>query len=185
MKLNGERTLPGTPEQIWKMLLDPDVLVSAIPGCEKLEKVGEDHYEGVIMAKVGSIQSQYTTTFKIADKNPPHSYRLNVKGQGSAGFVQADVKMELTPAEGGTQMHYSGDANVGGRIAQVGQRMVNATAETMTEKGFDNLHARVQQEVDGTAEATSSSDGLWARIQSIFKSLRTFFRAFLKGPSSQ
>ena len=132
MKLNGERTLPGPPDQIWKMLLDPDVLVSAIPGCEKLEKVGEDHYEGVIMAKVGSVQSQYKTTFKIADKNPPHSYRLNVKGQGSAGFVQADVKMELAPAEGGTRMHYSGDANVGGRIAQVGQRMVNATAETMT-----------------------------------------------------
>ena len=188
MKLNGERTLPGTPEQIWKMLLDPDVLVSAIPGCEKLDQVGEDHYEGVIMAKVGSIQSQYKTTFKIADKDPPNSYRLNVKGQGSAGFVQADVKMELSPDGRGTRMRYSGDANVGGRIAQVGQRMVNATAETMTEKGFDNLHERVQQEVDGAAAGTagsqSSSGGLWKRIQEVFKSLRTFIRAFLKGPSS-
>ena len=188
MKLDGERTLPGTPEQLWTMLLDPDVLVAAIPGCEKLDKVGEDHYEGVIMAKVGSIQSQYKTTFKIADKNPPHSYRLNVQGQGSAGFVKADVLMELSPDAGGTRMHYSGDANVGGRIAQVGQRMINATAETMTEKGFDNLHERVQREVDGVATGTagsaSSSDGLWKRIQDVFKSIRTFIRAFLKGPSS-
>jgi hypothetical protein len=189
MKLDGERTLPGTPEQIWTMLLDPDVLVSAIPGCEKLEKVGEDHYEGVIMAKVGSIQSQYKTTFKIADKNPPRSYRLNVQGQGSAGFVQADVKMELSPDGSGTRMNYSGEANVGGRIAQVGQRMINATAETMTEKGFDNLHERVQQEVAsaspaGTAGTGGASDSVWKRIRSFFKSLRTFLRAFLKGPSS-
>jgi len=189
MKLDGERTLPGTPEQIWTMLLDPDVLVSAIPGCEKLEKVGADHYEGIIMAKVGSIQSQYKTTFKIADKQPPHSYRLNVQGQGSAGFVKADVTMELSPADGGTRMRYSGDANVGGRIAQVGQRMINATAETMTEQGFDNLHERVRQEVDGAAESTGSgsavaSGGLWKRIQRFFKSLRTFLRALVRGPSS-
>lgn len=189
MKLEGERTLPGTPDQLWTMLLDPDVLVSAIPGCEKLNKVGEDHYEGIIMAKVGSIQSQYKTTFKIADKDPPNSYMLNVQGQGSAGFVKADVKMELAPANGGTRMRYSGDANVGGRIAQVGQRMINATAETMTEKGFDNLHERVQQEVDGTPEgrkagSAASSDGLWKRIQRFFKSLRTFLRALIRGPSS-
>lgn len=189
MKLEGERTLPGTPEQLWTMLLDPDVLVSAIPGCEKLNKVDEDHYEGVITAKVGSIQSQYNTTFKIADKNPPTSYRLNVQGQGSAGFVKANVTMELSPTENGTQMRYHGDANVGGRIAQVGQRMINATAETMTEKGFDNLHERVKQEVDGAAEgaseSTASSDGFWKRFQSFFKSLRTFLRALIRGPSSE
>lgn len=188
MKLEGERTLPGSPEQLWSMLLDPDVLVSAIPGCEKLNKVGEDHYEGVITAKVGSIQSQYNTTFKIADKNPPTSYRIDVQGQGRAGFVKADVKMELSPTEGGTRMRYSGDANVGGRVAQVGQRMINATAETMTEKGFDNLHERVKQEVNGTAEGTSestaSSGGFWKRIQDFVKSLRTFLRALIRGPSS-
>lgn len=189
MKLEGERHLPGSPEQLWTLLLDPDVLVSAIPGCETLDRIAEDQYEGLITAKVGSIQSQYKTTFKIEDKNPPRSYRLDVQGQGSAGFVKADVQMELTPAEDGTRMRYSGDANVGGRIAQVGQRMINATAETMTEKGFDNLHERVKQEVDGTPAgeggAASSSGGLWKRFQSLFKSLRTFLRAFIKGPSSE
>ncbi len=189
MKLEGERMLPGRPERVWDLLLDPDVLVSAIPGCEKLERVEEDQYTGVITAKVGSIQSRYNATFKITDKTPPHSYRLDVQGQGSAGFVKGDVLMELEAVSGQTQMRYSGEANVGGRIAQVGQRMIHATATTMTEKGFDNLHDRIEQEVGhasgAEASAAPSSDGVWARIRSFFKSVRTFVRALFENPAAK
>lgn len=196
MKLEGERTLPGTPEQVWKLLLDPDILVTAIPGCEKLDRVDEDRYEGVINAKVGSIQSPYKTTFEIADKHPPERYRLDVQGQGRGGFVKAEVQIHLTSADGRTRMRYEGTASVGGRIAQVGQRMIHATATTMTEQGFDNLHDRIAQEVAtpagdsaaGTAEeapAAPSQPGLWKRIQRVFKALFTFLRALFRGPSAK
>jgi carbon monoxide dehydrogenase subunit G len=208
MNLNGERTLPGKPDQIWRMLLDPDVLVSAIPGCEELEKVEEDHYTGVISAKVGSIQSTYNATFKISEKDPPNSYVLNVQGQGSAGFVKGDVKMEMAP-EGSaeTTLTYSGTANVGGRIAQVGQRMVKATADAMIDQGFEDLRDRIQREVDledareaaraeGAGEAETAAEqaaesasqerkkGLLYKIGRAFRFLRTFFKSFFGGSSS-
>lgn len=188
MKLEGERTLPGTPEAVWTLLLDPDVLVSAIPGCEKLNRVEEDRYEGVINAKVGSIQSPYKTTFKIFDKHPPERYRLDVQGQGRGGFVKAEIQIQLTPTGDRTQMRYEGTANVGGRVAQVGQRMIHATATTMTEQGFDNLHDRIEREVAASSGAEAapapSQNGLWKRIRSVFKSLRTFLRALFRSPSS-
>lgn len=184
MKLEGERTLPGRPAQLWKLLLDPDVLVAAIPGCERLDTVGDDQYRGVIAAKVGSVQSQYKTTFKITDKDPPHSYRLHVQGQGSAGFVNGQFTMRLEAAEGNTRMHYSGDANVGGRLAQVGQRMVRATAETMTEKGFSNLRDRIEEEVapEQAAAREERERGLWNSVRRVFRTLGTFLRALFRDP---
>lgn len=179
--------MPGRPEQVWTLLLDPDVLVSAIPGCEKLDRVGEDEYRGLISAKIGSVQSQYQTKFQITDKDPPTSYKLNVKGQGSAGFVNGTFLMELeavSDGPSGTRMRYSGEANVGGKIAQIGQRMVRATAETMTDKGFSNLRARIEQEVGVTAEGTAPQEkGLWDRIQDVFGSVGTFIRALLRKPT--
>jgi carbon monoxide dehydrogenase subunit G len=203
MKLEGERKLPGRPQQIWEMLLDPDVLVSAMPGCENLDRVSEDHYEGRINAKVGSIQSTYNATFKITDKNPPESYVLNVKGRGSAGFVQGDVHMQMDPdGSDHTMLSFSGDVNVGGRIAQVGQRMIRATATAMIDQGFEDLRDRVQQEIDvqaaeaagaagttsegGTATATRSTTQTTKRtfgdkVKRFFRFIRTFFKAFFSG----
>lgn len=209
MKLEGERKLPGRPQQIWEMLLDPDVLVSAMPGCETLDRVSEDHYEGRINAKVGSIQSAYNATFKITDKNPPDSYVLNVKGQGSAGFVQGDVQMQMD-AEGSdhTMLRFSGTVNVGGRIAQVGQRMIHATATAMIDQGFEDLRDRVQQELNGQAPTGSDAAGAHAearaadgsasdspapatrpatqrtfgdRVRRFFRFIRTFLKAFVSG----
>lgn len=200
MKLEGERKLPGRPEQIWEMLLDPDVLVSAMPGCEQLDRVSDDHYEGRINAKVGSIESTYSATFKISDKNPPESYVLNVQGQGSAGFVKGDVRMQMDP-EGSdhTMLSFSGNVNVGGRIAQVGQRMIRATATAMIDQGFEDLRDRVQQEIDHQANGAAASDGGVAtatkpraatstqtrtfgdKVRRFFRFVKTFFKAFFSG----
>lgn len=188
MKLEGERKLPGKPERVWELLQDPDVLVSAIPGCERLEKKSEDHYTGVIEAKVGSIESKYNASFKLHDKNPPQSYRLKVQGQGSAGFVNGDVLMELSEADGGTRIRWDGDAQVGGRIAQIGQRMVQATATTMTDKGFNNLRERIQQEVsqdEGSTVEAPKEKGALDRIREFFRSVGTFLKAFFKKPAAE
>lgn len=170
------------------MLLDPGVLVAAIPGCEKLEQVGQDHYKGLISAKIGSIQSEYQTTFKITDKDPPNRYTLNVEGQGQAGFVNATVEIALQPAEGGeaTQMRYDADANVGGRIAQVGQRMVRATATAMIDRGFDDLRVKMEQEQASEAGASEAaiaraerSQSAWTKLRRLLRTAFTFLRALL------
>lgn len=148
MTISGERPLPGAPDALWDLLHDPDILVSAIPGCKKLELVGEDTYRGVIGAKVGPVQSQYTTTFEVQDKDRPNSYRLSIKGQGPGGFVQGNVRIELVPnGDDTTMMRHEGQAQVGGKIARVGQRMVQATANMMVEKSMDALSERVEREL--------------------------------------
>ena len=201
MKVSGERILPGTPEQVWQMLLDPGVLVSAIPGCKDLEKVEEDHYTGVINAKVGSIESTYNATFKISEKDPPHSYVLGVQGQGSAGFVKGDVKMSMAeegPAQ--TNLSFDGTANVGGRVAQVGQRMVKATADAMIDQGFEDLRDRIQKEVDLEAARDSGDEAALEaaadradaasrktfadRLRRIVRFIRTFLKSFFSGGAS-
>ncbi len=196
MKLEGERTLPGQPEQVWEMLLDPDVLVTAIPGCKKLEKVEEDHYKGGIAAKVGSIQSEYQTTFKITDKHPPERYTIKVEGQGQAGFVNGEARMAMQ-AEGDekTRLRYDIDAQVGGRIAQVGQRMIRATATALIDNGFNELRDTMETRLapggsrDGAANAQrqaapggrqrSELEELWRRIRNFVSAAVAFARALL------
>lgn len=147
MKIEGQQHLSGSPDELWTLLLDPDILVAAIPGCEKLERVGEDAYEGIIKAKVGPVQSQYTTSFTISDKAPPTSYQIHVQGQGPGGFVNGDVQISLAEQPAGTQMRYEGQAQVGGKIARVGQRMVQAAATMMVDKSLEALAERVEQEL--------------------------------------
>jgi carbon monoxide dehydrogenase subunit G len=131
------------------MLLDPDILVAAIPGCEEFERLGNDEYKGVIAAKIGPVSSTYTTTFRVTDKNPPNSYRLLMDGQGPGGFVKADVLMTLTPkGTDETNLHYDADANVGGKIASIGQRMVKAGAGVIIRMGFKELSKRIEQELE-------------------------------------
>lgn len=147
MNLKGEEQLPGTPEQIWDFLQDPEVLVSIMPGCEKLELVAEDQYEGIIKAKLGPISSQYKATFKLEDKNPPESYRLILDGNGPAGFVNANTRIELEAHEEGTLLKYEGTANVGGKVASIGQRLVETGAKFMIGQGFKALKKEVTDRV--------------------------------------
>ena len=148
MNIEGESTLPGTPEQLWDLLMDPDILVSAIPGCKKLERTSEDHFQGVIGAKVGPIQSHYTTEFELTDKHYPSDYRILVNGQGPGGYVKGDVLIELIPAGANeTKMRHTAEAQVGGKIARIGQRMIQTAANFMIGKSLDALQDRLEQEL--------------------------------------
>lgn len=147
MDLKGEEQLTGTPEQIWDLLLDPKVLASIMPGCEQLELVEEDVYKGAIKAKLGPVSSQYIATFKIENKTPPHSYRLLIDGQGPGGFVQGNTLIELKPNDAGTLLAYSGTANVGGKIASIGQRLVEAGSKMIIKQGFKALKKEVERQV--------------------------------------
>ena len=147
MDLKGEQQLSGTPEQIYDLLQDPETLAAIMPGCDELILVGEDAYEGTIKAKLGPVSSQYKAKFKISDKNPPHGYNLNIDGNGPGGFVKGDTRIELEANEEGTLLRYSGNATVGGKIASIGQRLVESGAKIIIKQGFKALKKEVESKV--------------------------------------
>ncbi len=142
MKISGTYTLPLSQERAYAVMQDPEVLARAIPGCESLEKVGPDEYRMKMKMALASLSGAFEGKVRITEQTPPNSFRLVVEGTGRIGFVKGDGLLKLTPAEaGGTEVAYEGEAQVGGTIAAVGQRLIDGTAKTMIKKFFDKLAA--------------------------------------------
>ena len=141
MKISGSHSLPFPPEETYRMMQDPEVLARAIPGCEGLEKAGEDEYRMKMKMAMASVSGAFEGKVRITDQTPPSSFRLTVEGAGKIGFVKGDGLLTLTPAGGGTDVSYEGDARVGGTIAAVGQRLIDMTAKMMIRKFFEKLAA--------------------------------------------
>lgn len=142
MKISGTYTLPLPQERAYAVMQDPEVLARAIPGCESLDKVGPDEYRMKMKMALASLSGAFEGKVRITEQTPPNSFRLVVEGTGRIGFVKGDGLLKLTPAEGGgTVVAYDGDAQVGGTIAAVGQRLIDGTAKTMIKKFFDKLAA--------------------------------------------
>ena len=142
MKISGTYTLPLPQERAYAVMQDPEVLARAIPGCESLEKVGPDEYRMKMKMALASLSGAFEGKVRITEQTPPNSFRLVVEGTGRIGFVKGDGLLKLIPAEGGgTEAVYEGDAQVGGTIAAVGQRLIDGTAKTMIKKFFDKLAA--------------------------------------------
>ena len=118
---------------------DPEVLARAIPGCESLEKIGENEYKMKMKMALASISGAFEGKVRITDQTPPTSFRLIVEGSGKIGFVKGDGLLKLAAAEGGTEVTYDGDAQVGGTMAAVGQRLIDGTAKMMIKKFFEKL----------------------------------------------
>jgi len=118
---------------------DPEILARAIPGCESLEKIGEDEYKMKMKMALASISGSFEGKVRITDQTPPTSFRLIVEGAGKIGFVKGDGLLNLSPADGGTEVTYEGDAQVGGTMAAVGQRLIDGTSKMMIKKFFEKL----------------------------------------------
>ena len=145
MKIEGSITVAGPPEKLWDLLQDPEFLKEIMPGCKELKQTEEDHFTGIIEAKNGAISSRYTTKFSIYDKNPPHSYRLKVEENGKGGFVNADTHIVLAATQDGTEMKYDGEVNIGGTIARIGQRLIDAASKMLIGKGVKNLKEKLEE----------------------------------------
>jgi uncharacterized protein len=142
VKISGTYTLPLSQERAYAVMQDPEVLARAIPGCESLDKVGPDEYRMKMKMALASLSGAFEGKVRITEQTPPNSFRLVVEGTGRIGFVKGDGLLKLTRAEGGgTVVAYEGDAQVGGTIAAVGQRLIDGTAKTMIKKFFDKLAA--------------------------------------------
>ena len=133
VKIQGEHTFDAPREVVWKALLDPEVLARTLPGAEKLELVGENQLAGALDMRIGPVQGKFQGTVTMTDVRPLEGYHLTIKGTGAAGFVEGEGAIRLEDgAGGGTALHYEVDAQVGGRIAGVGQRLLDSSAKVVT-----------------------------------------------------
>ncbi|MEM7129963.1 MAG: carbon monoxide dehydrogenase subunit G [Chloroflexota bacterium] len=151
MKIEGSYTFEAPREIVWETLMDPDALSKAIPGGEKLEKVGENQYEAALNVRVGPVQGKFDGGIELSDINEPDSYHMSVNGQGPAGFLNGGGDVTLSDSDEGTLMNYSGEAQVGGKIAGVGQRLIDSSAKSLTRQGLQALDAQIQAKVAGKA----------------------------------
>ncbi|MDD7910040.1 MULTISPECIES: SRPBCC family protein [Pseudovibrio] len=140
MEMTGEQHIPASREKVWEALNDPEVLKQCIPGCETLEKKSETELSAVVMAKVGPVKAKFNGEVKLQDLDPPNSYKIVGEGKGGvAGFAKGGAHVTLSEAEGGTLLSYNVDAKVGGKLAQLGSRLVDSTAKKMAEEFFSKF----------------------------------------------
>lgn len=157
MKVAGDYTFDGPQQLVWDTLLDPEVLASVLPGCEKLDLVGENEYEGALKIKVGPVQGQFMGKVKLEDIQPPDAYTMQVDGRGAPGFVKASGHLKLAASGAQTVVSYEGDAQVGGRLASVGQRLVESSAKAIIKQSLDGLNASVQARSSQDASGQESA----------------------------
>jgi uncharacterized protein len=143
MKIEGSQTLNAPRERVWAALIDPEVLRRCIPGCESLEKTDEHTYAATLKAGVGPIKGVFKGIVRLEDMHPPEHYRIVVEGKGGPGFAKGSGDFDLEEAEGKTVIKYSGELQVGGTIAGIGQRMIQGTAKMMASQFFNRLEAEV------------------------------------------
>ncbi len=153
MILEGEYRFDGPREAVWNLLLDPDVLVKALPGAKALTRTAEDKYEGRMNVGVGPVTAaEFAMTVEITDKVHPERYTMHVGGKGALGFTQGAAAVELEPqGEESTVMRYRADLKVGGKIAGIGQRLLETVAKTMTKHGLDALSRELAERLKGRA----------------------------------
>ena len=144
MKVEGVRELPADRPRVWKLLMDPAVLTRCIPGCERLEPTGENSYKAVLKVAIAAIKGSYNGTVTMTDLDAPKSYKLTVEGKGTPGFVRGVASVTLTQEGESTDFRYSGDVQVGGLVASVGQRMLQGMATTLLYQFFESLNREVR-----------------------------------------
>jgi carbon monoxide dehydrogenase subunit G len=143
VKLAGDYKFEAPPAEVWKALLDPVVLAAVMPGCEKLELV-DDAYVGELNIKVGPVQGKFQGKVILADVEEEKGYTMTVDGRGQPGFVKAKAAVRLSPEGSDTRMEYDADAQVGGRIASVGQRLIDSSARAIIKESLEGLNANVK-----------------------------------------
>jgi carbon monoxide dehydrogenase subunit G len=139
MELSGTYRFTASPADLWNLLNDPDVLATCLPGCERLEPLGDDRFRAELTMSVAAISGRYTATIAITEKAPPHSYRLKVEGSGKAGFLKGEAVVRLTEDGGETRVNVNGTGEVGGLIARVGQRLLGSVSKMMMDRFFEAL----------------------------------------------
>ena len=151
MHIEGSYDFDSRRELVWDVLMDINVLGSIIPGSKGLEEVGENKYQSKLAVRVGPVNGKFEANFELADVNAPESYRLIVDGKGPAGHVTGEGTIRLESVDGGTIMRYAGDARIGGKIAAVGQRLIDVAAKQIAKQALKKLSKQVEARLEATA----------------------------------
>jgi len=154
MKIEGTQKIDAPRARVFAALTDPAVLQKCIPGCEQMEKTAENQYNAKLTAGVGPVKGVFTATVSLQDIVAPQHYKLVVEGKGQPGFVKGSGELNLKDDGGATSIEYTGEVNVGGLIASVGQRMIQATANMLAGRFFKALEAETT--VQGPASSTGT-----------------------------
>src|SRR5688500_16291915 len=144
MEMNGEQLIPASQQQTWDALNDPAMLKQCVPGCESIEPLGENQYEVLMVARVGPVSAKFKGKLALSDIQPPNSYSIAFEGQGgAAGFAKGGARVRLAPEGEATRLAYEAKANVGGKLAQIGSRLVDAAAKKVADDFFRNFNEKV------------------------------------------
>lgn len=142
MEMSGEYRIPAPRENVWAALNDPQVLRETIPGAESVEKIADDEFEAVAKAKVGPVSARFKGKVKLTDIDPPNGYTISGEGNGgAAGFAKGSAQVHLADDNGVTVLTYKVNAQIGGKLAQIGQRFIDSTASKLAEEFFGNFSA--------------------------------------------
>ena len=137
MEMTGEYRIPAPRQRVWEALNDPEILKQCIPGCEELEKKSDTEFEARVLAKVGPVKARFKGRVALSDINPPESYVISGEGKGGpAGFARGGATVRLEEVDGVTTLRYEAKADVGGKLAQIGSRLVQGTAKKMADEFF-------------------------------------------------
>ena len=144
MTMTGEVDLLASREVVWAKLNDAEVLKACIPGCEELNKNSDTEFQAVATTKIGPVKARFKGTVQLTDLDPPNGYKISGQGDGGvAGFAKGGATVSLTEKEGGTLLSYNVEAQIGGKLAQLGQRLVNGAAKKIADEFFKNFAAQV------------------------------------------
>ena len=144
MELTATYSFPATPGEVWSLLMDSNAIAACLPGCRELRPLGDDRYQADLTIGVAAVSGSFAATIALLDKVPPHSYRLSVEATGKPGFARGSAAIVLSSAEeGGTAVMVTADADVGGLIARVGQRMLEGVARMTMDRFYGCLAKRL------------------------------------------
>ncbi len=151
MEVQGQVTVPAGKADVWKALNDPGVLQKATPGCEQMTETEPDVYKADITLGIAAVRGHYEAEIRLLEKEEPNRYRLQMKANSPAGFIEGDAVVELTDEPGGTAINYNGTAKVGGLVAGVGQRILSGIAKMIVKDFFKKLAQEVAAKGGQTA----------------------------------
>lgn len=174
MEMSNTRIVPATPAQVWSALNDPATLKACIPGCDSLDLIGENEWRAVVAAKIGPVSARFIGTMKMADSRPPDGYTLQFEGQGgAAGFARGQAEVTLAPSgDAQTALTYVVKAQVGGKLAQIGSRLVDGAAAKLADDFFARFAKSLQPEgavegVSAVAAGEAPSAQRWIRYAAL------------------
>jgi carbon monoxide dehydrogenase subunit G len=146
MTMTGEVQLPASRQVVWEKLNDAEVLKACIPGCEELTKDSDTEFRAVAVSKIGPVKARFKGKVHLTDLDPPNGYKISGEGDGGvAGFAKGGATVSLAEKDGGTLLSYSVEAQIGGKLAQLGQRLVNGAAKKVADDFFRNFASAVEK----------------------------------------